>query len=71
MRLGAFHDRRVDTWCVGCLLVHIRSGKLPFLYLWEDPGVAEDERRLRRSGACLVLCIVHGQHHNAADKELG
>jgi hypothetical protein len=52
MRLGAFHDTRVDTWCVGCLLVHIRSGKLPFLYLWEDPGVAEDERRLRRSGGC-------------------
>ena len=50
VRVGAFHDTQVDTWCIGCLLLHLRSGRLPFLYLWEELGMTEDEREKRRSG---------------------
>ena len=52
MRKGYRHDSRLDSWCMGLLLLHIRSGRLPFLYLWEQ-GLGEEERNQRRSGGFL------------------
>ena len=57
MRPGAYHDRRVDTWCLGCLLLHLWAGRLPFWYLWEDEGVSKEECMQRRSGKMNKLSI--------------
>jgi serine/threonine protein kinase len=45
MKVGHFHDQRVDVWMLGCLLLELRSGKLPFKYLEGRPD--EEERRRR------------------------
>ena len=44
---GCGHDCRLDSWQLGLLLLHIRHGGLPFLYLYL-PGISEEERQQRR-----------------------
>jgi serine/threonine protein kinase len=35
MAENGWHDERVDSWLVGCLLLHLRSGKVPWHFLKE------------------------------------
>jgi serine/threonine protein kinase len=49
MMLGLSHDARLDSWCLGLLLLHIRAGRVPFWYLYTI-DISEQERQARRSG---------------------